>query len=206
LEIRYVHTFPPTTHNHTVTRVSSLVLILLASALLLAACSPSTMAKDPAQPYAGLQGRPIKALAPDRVADLLAGRGASYALAAELNSYPGPRHVLDLASELALAPEQRRAAEEAYAAMLAEAAPLGRQLVDREAALDRAFADRSVTPEGLASLTAEIAALDGALRAVHLRTHLVMRETLTPTQVAQYERLRGYAGDAKSPAASHGGH
>lgn len=185
---------------------SRLAPVLLASALLLAGCTTPPTAKDPAQPYAGLEGRSIKALSPDRVADLLAGRGASYALAAELNSYPGPRHVLDLAPQLALTPDQRRVAEAAYAAMLDEATPLGRQLVDREAALDRAFADRSVTPAQLAALTADIAAIDGALRAVHLRTHLTMRETLTPAQIQQYDRLRGYAGDAASPPAGHTGH
>ena len=191
---------------HNPTRASRPILTLLAAALLLSACGPAPAARDPAQPYAGLEARPIKALAPDRVADLLAGRGASYALAAELNSYPGPRHVLDLAPQLALTPEQRRTTEEAYAAMLAEAAPLGRQLVDREAALDRAFADRSVTPETLTALTAEIAALDGALRAVHLRAHLTMRATLTPTQVERYDTLRGYAGTATPRQTGHTGH
>ena len=191
---------------HNPIRPSHPQLALLALALLLVGCSTSPTAKDSAQPYAGLEARQIKALAPDRVADLLAGRGASYALAAELNSYPGPRHVLDLALQLTLTPEQRRAAEESYAAMLAEAAPLGRQLVDREAALDRAFADRSVTPEALAALTAEIAALDGALRAVHLRAHLTMRSALTPEQVQRYDALRGYAGAASPKQGGHGGH
>ena len=83
---------------------------LLAVTVLLAGCAPAPAPanRDPARPYAGLEQRPIKALAPERVADLLAGRGASYALAAELNSYPGPRHVLDLAAGLALTPEQTR--------------------------------------------------------------------------------------------------
>jgi hypothetical protein len=81
---------------------------LLGLTVFLAGCAtaPAPATSDPAQPYAGLEQRPIKALAPERVADLLAGRGASYALAAELNSYPGPRHVLDLAAGLALTPEQ----------------------------------------------------------------------------------------------------
>lgn len=179
----------------------------LASAVLLVGCRPVSTpdAKDPAQPYAGSEARPIKALAPERIADLLAGRGASYALAAELNSYPGPRHVLDFAPELALTPEQRRAAEEAYAAMQAEAKQLGPQLVEREVVLDRAFADGLVTPERLAALTAEIAELDGKLRAVHLRTHLSMRAVLTPEQVARYDHLRGYAGDATRQPGGHDG-
>src|SRR5262245_55633096 len=124
------------------TRTGFAMLLALLLAVLLAGCAraPAPATKDSAQPYAGLEQRPIKALAPDRVADLLAGRGASYALAAELNSYPGPRHVLDLAAELALTPMQQRAAEAAYATMEAEAKQLGQLLVDREAALDRAFA------------------------------------------------------------------
>jgi hypothetical protein len=45
-------------------------------------------------PYAGMQTRPIKALSEQQVADLQAGRGMGLALAAELNGYPGPAHVL----------------------------------------------------------------------------------------------------------------
>ena len=49
------------------------------------------------QPYAGLQARPVKALSDQQIADLRAGRGMGLALAAELNGYPGPMHVLELA-------------------------------------------------------------------------------------------------------------
>ena len=182
---------------------------LLALAVLLAGCAtaPAPATRDPAQPYAGLEQRPIKALAPEHVADLLAGRGATYALAAELNSYPGPRHVLDLAAELALTPEQRRAAEEVYAAMEAEAKQLGQHLVEREAALDRAFAGGAATVDEVARLAGEAAATEGQLRAVHLRAHLAMKAVLTPEQVARYDRLRGYAGstgDTAPGGESHG--
>jgi hypothetical protein len=64
------------------------------------------------QPYAGLQERTIKALPQEKVEDLLAGRGAGYALAAELNHYPGPVHVLDLADQLDLTAEQEQTAQE----------------------------------------------------------------------------------------------
>jgi hypothetical protein len=46
--------------------------------------------------YAGMQDRSIKALSDSQVADLEAGRGMGLALAAELNGYPGPSHVLSL--------------------------------------------------------------------------------------------------------------
>jgi hypothetical protein len=56
-------------------------------------------------PYAGMQTRPIKALSKQQVVDLKAGRGMGLALAAELNSYPGPIHVLS--DKLGLTPEQK---------------------------------------------------------------------------------------------------
>ncbi len=59
------------------------------------------------QPYAGLQSRPIKALSDRELADLRAGRGMGLALPAELNGYPGPLHVIELADALALTAEQR---------------------------------------------------------------------------------------------------
>jgi hypothetical protein len=59
-------------------------------------------AAQSARPYAGLQARSIKALSAEQIADLKAGRGMSLALAAELNGYPGPRHVLELGEQLSL--------------------------------------------------------------------------------------------------------
>jgi hypothetical protein len=61
-----------------------------------------------AAPYAGMQERPIKALSDQQLADLRAGRGGGLALAAELNGYPGPVHILELADQLNLSPEMKR--------------------------------------------------------------------------------------------------
>jgi hypothetical protein len=58
-------------------------------------------------PYAGMQTRAIKALSDQQIADLRAGRGMGMALPAELNGYPGPAHVLELADKLELTPDQR---------------------------------------------------------------------------------------------------
>jgi hypothetical protein len=63
-------------------------------------------------PYAGMQSRQIKALSDQQIADLRAGRGMGLALAAELNGYPGPSHVLELADQLGLSPEQRSKVQE----------------------------------------------------------------------------------------------
>ena len=96
-------------------------------------------------PYAGMQTRPIKALSEQQMADLSAGRGMGLALAAELNGYPGPVHVLELADKLNLSPDQRAGIQRLFDSMKAEAVPLGARLIEQEADLDRQFAGRTVT-------------------------------------------------------------
>jgi len=151
------------------------------------------------QPYAGLQSRAIKALSDQQIADLRAGRGMQLALAAELNGYPGPLHVLEHADALALTAEQRARMQQLFEAMKAEAIGLGERLIAQESALDRLFADRTVTPATLAAATGEIGRTQGELRATHLRYHLAAFEVLTPHQMQRYAELRGYAGGAHRP-------
>lgn len=146
-----------------------------------------------AGPYAGLDSRPIKALSSEQLADLRAGRGMGLALPAELNGYPGPTHVLELAGPLALTPEQRLRTEGLIASMKAEAIPLGERLIADEAALDRLFADKQVTAGTLDTASVRIGAAQAALRAAHLRYHLDMVAVLTPEQVERYATLRGYS-------------
>jgi Spy/CpxP family protein refolding chaperone len=150
-------------------------------------------AADAASPYAGQERREIKALSDGEVRELLQGAGMGLAKAAELNRYPGPRHVLELAGELELSAEQRGATEALFAAMRAEAVALGTAIVARERELDARFAQGRMDAEALAGLTAEIGRLQGALRAAHLRAHLEMRRILSPRQSAAYDQLRGYA-------------
>jgi LTXXQ motif family protein len=143
-------------------------------------------------PYAGMQARPIKALSEQQVADLQAGRGMGLALAAELNGYPGPAHVLELADRLGLAGDQKARVQDLFDAMKAEAIPLGAKLLDQEAALDSHFAGHSITPETLKAETAQIGATQAALRDVHLKYHLMTVQILTPEQMRRYSALRGY--------------
>src|SRR5690242_20746534 len=110
--------------------------VCLAAAMMLAA-APS-LAQVP-QPYAGLQNRPLKALSAEQLADLKAGRGMGLALAAELNGYPGPLHVLELADRLQLSPEQTRRVDSLYRAMQSEAIAAGAKLIRAERELDRQF-------------------------------------------------------------------
>jgi hypothetical protein len=148
-------------------------------------------------PYAGMQSRPIKALSEQQVADLNAGRGMGLALAAELNGYPGPSHVLELADKLELSSDQRAGMQRLFDAMKAEALPLGAKLIEQEAELDRQFAARTVTPESLKASTAAVAATQGILRETHLKYHLSTGSILTPAQMTKYAELRGYRGGHK---------
>ncbi|MFW6010639.1 MAG: Spy/CpxP family protein refolding chaperone [Gemmatimonadota bacterium] len=143
-------------------------------------------------PYEDHTGREIAALSPDDVEALRAGEGMGYALAAELNGYPGPRHVLDLGAELDLSERQRTAVEDVFQRMRSAAVDLGEELVAAERALDELFASGSATEDDLDRLTREAASLEGRLRAIHLRAHLETADLLAEEQIEAYRQLRGY--------------
>jgi Spy/CpxP family protein refolding chaperone len=175
------------------------------AALVLFAALAAPAAAD-TSPYAGEQQRAIKALSSEEIDDLRAGRGMGLAKAAELNSFPGPAHVLELADRLNLSAEQRARTEALMRDMKADAQRLGATLLAAEQALDRAFAERNIDDGVLHAQLTQIAALQGELRYAHLRTHLAQTAILTPDQVRQYDVLRGYASPAAAPADGHGGH
>lgn len=172
-------------------RTLLLLTLLVGSAAPLAAQQHQ---HQPPRPYAGQQARRIKSLSETEISGYLKGEGMGYAKVAELNSYPGPRHVLDLADQLALTPEQRAKTQSLFERMRARAAELGARLVEQEAELDHLFAEARIDDAALQRALHEIALTQAELRASHLRAHLSMRELLTARQVAEYDRLRGYVG------------
>lgn len=143
-------------------------------------------------PYAGLAEREVKALSAEQIADLRAGRGMSLALPAELNNYPGPSHALELAHQIGLTQAQRQRTEELFAAMKAQAAGLGEELIAAEAELDRLFRDGRATSPSVVAATEKAADIQGRLRATHLDAHLAMKTLLTAAQAEAYARARGY--------------
>jgi hypothetical protein len=143
-------------------------------------------------PYAGMQQRPLKALGEQQIADLRAGKGMGLALAAELNGYPGPLHVLELGDKLNLTTGQRQRLQELYEAMKVEAIAAGEKLIEGERLLDRELATKKMTPDRLALLTTQIGEHQGRLRAVHLKYHLTTAELLSLDQMQRYAELRGY--------------
>ena len=146
-----------------------------------------------ASPYVGEQMRAIKSLSQQDVAEYLDGKGMGFAKAAELNGYPGPAHVLELADKLGLTPAQRSRTEELFARMQERARDLGARLVAEERVLDELFASKTISSQSLATSVSSIASLQSELRATHLQAHLDQTEILTAAQTAKYWQLRGYA-------------
>src|SRR4051812_45750665 len=155
-------------------------------------------------PYAGMQSRQIKALSDQQIADLRAGRGMGLALAAELNGFPGPSHVLELADQLGLSPEQRSKDQEMFSKMKADTTPIGNRLIEQESDLDRQFSARTITAASLETATSAISRTQGELREAHLKYHLLTAAILDQAQLAKYAELRGYTSDA--PVPQHGHH
>ncbi len=164
----------------------SLDILVLA---LVAVVSPALGQQSP---YVEYQGRPIKALSAELVEAYLAGDGMGFALAAELNGYPGPRHVLQLADSLPLDATQHAEVAAIFDRMRGDAQVLGAAVVAQEQTLDSLFAEGTITAERLKSLLADIATLQGQLRAVHLAAHLTLLDVLSEHQIHEYQRLRGY--------------
>ena len=175
------------------TVAAAVTILILASSAALAQSS-----------YAGMQTRSIKALSAQQIDDLTAGRGMGLALAAELNGYPGPSHVLELSEKLALSPAQRERVQKLFESMKAESTPIGARLIEQEGALDNQFASRSITPETLKDATVKIGVTQAELRNAHLKYHLETAQILSPDQMKQYADLRGYNSDA--PAGHHHAH
>jgi hypothetical protein len=144
------------------------------------------------QSSAGHISREIKALSPAQIEDLRAGRGMGLALPAELNSYPGPMHVLEFAEQLGLAEADKDMVREFIGQMRAETLPLGEKVIEAERALDRLFTERQADPDAVAGAVAFAAASHARLRTAHLRYHLIVRQMLTEVQINRYNTLRGY--------------
>lgn len=117
------------------------------------------------------------------------GEGFGMALPADKAGYPGPKHVLELKTELKLTPPQVVAMEKLFAEMKAKAIERGQEVLAAEQRLEEMFREgRSV--DELREESFRIATLRAELRWVHLHTHLAARQVLTAEQLATYTKLR----------------
>jgi Spy/CpxP family protein refolding chaperone len=167
------------------------VILSVALVMLLSSGAQAQMHKH--QPYAGMETRSIKALSDQQISDLRDGRGMSLALAAELNGYPGPSHVLEHAEALKLTAAQQEKIQALFNSMQAEARAIGSTLIAQEGELDSLFARHEIDSKKLANSTRAISETQALLRATHLKYHLTTAKLLTPEQNKRYAELRGYA-------------
>ena len=143
-------------------------------------------------PYKGQQHRSIKALSQNDIDGYLQGKGMGFAKAAELNHYPGPRHVLDLSEKLELSEEQLKQTQTLFNSMQTNAKIFGKQLIEHEQELDGLFAQGSINKKSLEKILQDIGAIQAQLRNVHLSTHLEQKQLLNNHQIVMYDRIRGY--------------
>lgn len=157
--------------------------------------SSSNTSSFQTSPYAGQELRDIKSLSDNDLQSLQNGTGEAFggiAKLAELNGYPGPRHVLDMASELQLTDGQRMEIELIYQNMSNKAKSIGAAIIAVEQDMDRSFANKTITEENLKLMLDKSADLYGQLRIVHLSAHLDTVQILTIEQVQMYNTIRGY--------------
>lgn len=139
-------------------------------------------------PYAGTSA----GLTDAQRAQYLDGEGMGFAKPAEMNHYPGPRHVLQNADRMKLSSAQLAATQELFATVNRTAKELGKQIIEREDELLRIFGSQAADESRVKHLTAEIGRLQGELRALHLTAHLKERSLLSPEQVRIYDEARDY--------------
>jgi len=146
-----------------------------------------------AQLYAGQHQRAIASFSEDEVSGLREGRGLGFAKPAELNGYPGPLHVLELAVELGLTDEQRKVVEAIFARMKEDARAAGVRYLEAESEVEAAFRSGDATPERIAALVRQADAARAEVRLAHLKAHLETAPLLTVEQRRRYSELRGYS-------------
>jgi len=168
--------------------MDNLIKVLISSMV----CSLLLPAQSIPVSYANQRVDQVKTLSADEIQGLLNGEGMGMARAAELNHYPGPRHVLEFASQLQLSEAQRSKAQAIYDLMHHEAVRLGRAILLKEEELDNTSKKDDLDSNKLKTVVMEIGRLRSELRLVHLLAHLEMKRVLSREQIEKYDELRGY--------------
>ncbi len=162
--------------------MNSFIIALVVSLLSISAFATTT----------GQEKREIKSLSQHEITGYLNGKGLGYAKAAELNQFPGPRHVLDLAKELGLSENQVQQSQAIFDAMKLHAIAYGEQFVEKEHKLNELFANSSIDSVKLDVLLGDLGILEAKIRFVHLNAHLEQKAWLSSEQIQLYDQLRGY--------------
>lgn len=163
------------------------------SAFALAPVPAGAQHAHTASHYAHARSAEVPSLSPDEVRELREGEGMGLARAAELNHFPGPKHLLDLAPDLGLGTAQVERIQAIFDKMKADAVVKGEAILTAELHLSDLFASGDPPTGMVRRMTGHIGTLRGDLQAVHLLAHIEAARELTAEQIEAYDRLRGYA-------------
>ncbi len=170
------------------------LLVMLGWIGLLAMTSTSSLAQHThaASPYAHTRSSEFSTLTPQEVRELRNGEGMGLARPAELNSFPGPRHLLELKSALDLSEMQVERIEAIRRKMKTQAVAKGEEILQAEQHLADLFASGHPTVTAVNRITEQLGIMRGQLQAIHLVAHVESARHLTVEQIRNYDRLRGY--------------
>lgn len=144
-------------------------------------------------PMSGWVAAQDSSLSEKEIHQLLQGKGMGMAKVAELNGYPGPKHVLELKEALNLTPEQEAQSQLLFSTMYSKASQLGQKLVAIETEMEAAFAAGVDKPGEFRKLVKQSAKLRGQIRLAHIEAHVNQKKLLTADQIAAYTELRQQA-------------
>lgn len=116
--------------------------------------------------------------------------GAGMAFYADINGYPGPKHVLEMQEALKLTDDQFKDISAIIDEMRENARAMGVLIIAKEQELESSFRQGKASESHTKQLATEIGSLRGALRSVHLTAHIQARSVLTKEQIATYMALR----------------
>ncbi|MDC1525045.1 hypothetical protein N8502_00550 [Gammaproteobacteria bacterium] len=143
--------------------------------------------------YTGEVDRVIKSLSANDIKDLTLGNGMGLAKAAELNGYPGPKHVLEMQEELLLEKEQLTSIKLIFEEMKSQARSQGKIFISLEKSLNDHFSNATITNDTLESTLKNTSEAKNNLRYIHLSAHIKTTEILSKNQIKKYNQLRGYS-------------
>ena len=167
---------------------------LFACVILIAIGSNSASAQHShgLSPYSHGQSSEISSLTVDEVRELQTGEGMGLARAAELNHFPGPKHILELASELGLDHAQAERIDAIHAKMKTRAIAKGEEILEAERHLAGLFASGQPSVVAVKRIAEHLGTMRGQLQAIHLLAHIESADVLRGEQIEDYDRLRGY--------------
>jgi Spy/CpxP family protein refolding chaperone len=112
------------------------------------------------------------------------------AIYADMNGYPGPKHVLEMVDQLDLSDQQVNDIQAIFDEMSESARAKGKAIIAREQQLDDLFQSGKADQETVERLSRDIGTMRGELRAIHLVAHLSAAQVLSAEQTEKYNALR----------------